>query len=698
VEWDPFVGYPDSLALAVIDSIWSMISRYAITRGVIERYTRHRGSRRADAHRDGLRELLEVYQELDGADGFIDAIGTRNRVSTQRDAVRKGAAVFEAAQSLVALGLDSAEQFRAADGTEFGEQLKDTWLKVPGQSSGISWRYLRMLVGLPDVKPDRMIIRFVATALGIDEASMTPDEAGRLVTSAAQQFDVDVRVLDHEIWEFQTGERGGHDPASRADHLRSLAQAFIGAAFPALAKVRVVPPPVYHRYLQVGRDYYGDDVAVPEGDELIAALENAYPDRFSEPLKRREGAEFANSYVHSLLEAAVIRCAIANQTFEADTPAVTEAVEELFAVLDAEDYIVHCCRAVSHITTKDMRAARIGDVTIYPETETGKLVHIVKDLIPASPGAYNRDDPRPHDPPHSLIVASATASKEDPFTVADRLSGAIGRFMLLARLLYAGTHQSQWQITGQATLVSRAHPQYQLLPGAGTFSLRMRRNVVLSDDQAPAFAALGNLLEAADVKRKGMASTSFDLARYEYNRSFEPGHPEEHLVALATALEAILTGSESNTEAVLYRLRNRAATILATNDDTGSVIFRDVGKIYDLRSRLVHGGGMKEKDLRKMLESVSTVKKDAMFGFAWAFAVDRLRDLVRRAFLARLCLAEGSAPIWPFDGETSVDERLADHTQRELWRRSWRDRLVELGVGEAAEAAPAAIDPLDDQT
>ena len=148
---------------------------------------------------------------------------------------------------------------------------------------------------------------------------------------------------------------------------------------------------------------------------------------------------------------------------------------------------------------------------------------------------------------------------------------------------------------------------------------------------------------------------------------------------------------------MLYRLRNRAAAILATNDDTGSVIFHDVGKIYDLRSRLVHGGGMKEKDLRKMLESVSTVRKDAMFGFAWAFAVDRLRDLVRRAFLARLCLAEGSAPIWPFDGETSVTS-VSPTTLGVNYGAGRGVKLVELGVGEAGEAAPAAIDPLDDRT
>ena len=41
-EWKPFPGYPDSLALSVLDSIWSINARYAITRGVIERYRARR--------------------------------------------------------------------------------------------------------------------------------------------------------------------------------------------------------------------------------------------------------------------------------------------------------------------------------------------------------------------------------------------------------------------------------------------------------------------------------------------------------------------------------------------------------------------------------------------------------------------------------------------------------------------------------
>jgi hypothetical protein len=68
-EWTPFEGYPGSLALCVLDAIWSVSTRYPITRGVIQRY---RGQRRwqGNPDEDGLPELLAFY----------GAVGTRFRV------------------------------------------------------------------------------------------------------------------------------------------------------------------------------------------------------------------------------------------------------------------------------------------------------------------------------------------------------------------------------------------------------------------------------------------------------------------------------------------------------------------------------------------------------------------------------------------------------------------------------------------
>jgi len=101
-----------------------------------------------------------------------------------------------------------------------------------------------------------------------------------------------------------------------------------------------------------------------------------------------------------------------------------------------------------------------------------------------------------------------------------------------------------------------------------------------------------------------------------------------------------------------------------------------------------------EKDLLKWLKAVSTVPDDAMYGIAFSFAMDRLRDLVRRSFLARLCLASGDEPLWRFETSAPVDTALADETDRARWRQSWRDMLASLGVTAAADPAIRPVDPV----
>lgn len=690
-EWKPFDGYPQSLALCVLDAIWSINLRYPVTRGVIGRY-RNLRHWQGNPDEDDLHDLLALYDRLGGVDAFIEQVGTRNRVSTQPDAVRKGEAVLLAARALHGLGIDSADEFRAAEGKPLGDDAEAAWRAIPGQRSGISWRYLRMLLGLPDVKPDRMVIRFVASALGVEESAVSPDRAVALVRAAADHFGTDPRALDHEIWEYQTGNRAGHDPVSERDHLAAVAQAFIGAAFPALSELHVIPTPSYHPWVQVGRDYAGTDVNGAELEELETTLQVVYPERFADP-RRRQHPEFPHFYTFSLLEGAVRLCAAGGDVYEADSPEVREAIDQFIRVLDSPDYTLAACRAISHVTTTGNVPVTIGDVTIFPEGGMD-LLDRTREAIPSVGTAFNRERPHFYDPPHSLLVTSVTTEDPDTYGIASQLSGRIDRFLLIGRLLYAGTYESAWQVVGASTLVSRLHPLYRPFEKSGMPNILMQRVVEFSPEDAPAFAALGDFLDHAVVPRAKMVATSFDIALLNYIRSHREGDYYGRVIDLATALEAVLTGSDDETEGVGLRLRSRAAALLWTECDPGRAIFNDVKNLYNLRSRLVHGARIAEKDLLRWLGAVSTVPEGAMYGVAFSFAVDRLRDLVRRAFLARLCLAAGDAPLWPFETSAPVDAALSDETERASWRQSWRDRLAVLGVGGAADPAIRAVDPL----
>jgi hypothetical protein len=480
--------------------------------------------------------------------------------------------------------------------------------------------------------------------------------------------------------------------------VRETARAFVAGAFNALRKEFVIPTPVFHPYVRVGRDYFGDTTrSVPAYHDLEKRLDELYPNRFAEPLKRRH-AEFASGYIFSFLEACIARCGRLgyydeHDHFDPNSDAVTKTIEELIAVLDSVTYEVVCCRFVSHLTTENNAEITLGDITVVSEPEGfGGLTERIAGEIAGGWSAFNRDDPRPYDPPHALLIIRERTDDPEPYEVAQRLSNKLERFLLLARLFSAGTVHSLFEVRGMTTLVSRMNPYMTEFRGSRTL---VRRAVWLDEQHAPAFEAIGELVDKADIKREGMAATSFDVALGKFNSSHHHENPYEALVDLATALEAILAGGETETEGLTLRLRNRAAAVLATDGDPARAVFGDVGLLYGLRSKLVHGGQIKQSDLRRDLGKISTMPEgeaENRFGVAIGYAVDRMRDLVRRAILARLCLAAEPDPVWPFSGGIGVDALLSDDETRGRWRVSWHAKLAGLGIEAAANPPPQAVD------
>ncbi|TCO55655.1 HEPN domain-containing protein [Actinocrispum wychmicini] len=477
--------------------------------------------------------------------------------------------------------------------------------------------------------------------------------------------------------------------------LRSACQAFVASAFAALAEEHVLPAPRYHAHMAVGRDYFGDTIMpLAEFTALEALLDQRYAKRFAEPHKRRH-PEFAKTYIFSLLEACIARCAHAGD-FTPSGPTVEGAIDELLAVLGTRTYDLVCARHVSHLTTASGTEIQIGDVTIMPEPygPHAAITDRIRREIPGAPRAWNRDLLRPYDPPHALLIVRETTDAADPYAVQSRLSSRLERFLLIARLLTAGTVQSVYEASGVATLISCMDPQIHKAH-KGMLDTLVRRTVRLTGDEAPVFTAVSDMIHAADVKRDGIVATSFDVALSKYNHSHTTDSPYEHLVDLATALEGVLIGAENEGEGLTLRLCTRAAALLTSDDDPAIAVFSDVKELYGLRSKLVHGGQITERDLRRVFTRVSTVPADDAehrFGMALAHAVDRMRDLVRRAILARLCLAEQPNPVWPFSGRTPVDAILADDRQRDTWRRRWHARLASVGADYAGGKPRAAVD------
>lgn len=223
VDWKIPTGYRNSLALCAIDAIWSIGIRYSTVERVLDRYLALRGLgglKAAQDCTDGPVAFLEWCGGLDGpdkADALADALGNRNRTSS-RSGVLKADAVIEACELLSREGIESTKEL-----LEHEARLEELWRsEIPGQKSGISWKYLLMLAGQAGVKPDRMIHRFMKRMGAPPE--VTPEQFVDQIVFAVNMPEIDARVVDHRIWTIERSR-----PPEELSSIESAIQDFVKA-------------------------------------------------------------------------------------------------------------------------------------------------------------------------------------------------------------------------------------------------------------------------------------------------------------------------------------------------------------------------------------------------------------------------------------------------------------------------------------
>lgn len=196
-SWKTPAGYPTSLALGLIDSIWSLgvnYDRHVVP--VLNRYREHS----PQAVTDGPRQLLEVLSHSPHG-AFSDLVQNNQRTST-RSGILKGDAVVMAAELMISHSVQTPEHLRNLHGAA-AESLHRGWRAIPGQrSTNTGWRYLLLLAGAQQSKPDRMVLKFLRSALG---RNVTPDEGHALLAALAERDGLDLRAFDHRIWLHTSG-------------------------------------------------------------------------------------------------------------------------------------------------------------------------------------------------------------------------------------------------------------------------------------------------------------------------------------------------------------------------------------------------------------------------------------------------------------------------------------------------------------
>ena len=465
---------------------------------------------------------------------------------------------------------------------------------------------------------------------------------------------------------------------NNVDSLDAAARAFLAAALRVLQSENVLPRPAFNPFLRGGRDYIVDSIT---GLREFAAFEGAIADRHPRFGQEASHLDRDSAYGYGLgfVEAFVAEATLNGEDLSSESPSVETCLNSLKSEIRADSWEVACCREVSNLTTVSGEALRILDVTVIPVIaprgdQAQQAIRIISQVVPHSQSCYERTSLGEWDHPHSIVVARGDS--ERPFNFASVLSDRIDLFMLATRLLGAGSCDSLSEVQGETTLVRRSAPTLKRFRGASSpFSLTsaLRRTTRLEPLDTSRFRGLAESIAAAEQETQGMFVTSFRMATYKFQISYHAHSWDEQLVDLVTAFEAALSGT--GTTDVLLRLKTRAAALLNTKHDPARAIFHDVGILYWLRSTLIHGGALAEKRLINRVKSITTVPDDEAGVLAIAYAVDRLRDLVRRALLARIALAACEPPLWKLEQDDGVDAQLADASTRAHWWSVWRDVL-----------------------
>lgn len=202
-----------SLPLCVVDAVFSIGVTYTSTANTVARFCERQDwakSLSPDTPRQtgehSIREFLALFDDLAPEQMADNLFGNRQRTSS-RSGILKAEAVQRFAAVLLECGIDDF-----GDITDARLAIAETLIReIPGQRSGISFDYFRMLAGADNlIKPDRMVQRYIVRALAVKPERVTPVFAKELLTGAILALEQrgvywSPRHLDYAIWTRQTG-------------------------------------------------------------------------------------------------------------------------------------------------------------------------------------------------------------------------------------------------------------------------------------------------------------------------------------------------------------------------------------------------------------------------------------------------------------------------------------------------------------
>ena len=469
--------------------------------------------------------------------------------------------------------------------------------------------------------------------------------------------------------------------------IRDAALTFVQDAFLRLEAARALPlvgqesPWLEHTRI---RNVLGHDA----GAGLTAALESELPVRF----QRLSLLPSAKDYAIGLL-----RGVVANVTVEGlyplrAQPDLMDLVEELLQLVDTWDQTIRSIRLLTDIDVSEVAGSMVAGVRLEPvrdlqQTLSRELKEAVTAVDRIHVSLWSRE-------PRALAITEVTDAR-DAWQLALNVRPRLHYVATALRLLTGATISQSVEVYGQPTMVHATDPMaFEVDPESGTL---WRRIGALQPADLAGLRGLVEILERLD-KRPPRELPSLVVAIGRFNRAHRPAGWQDLVVDLAIGVEAALA-APGEREDLTLALRSRAAHLLASPEDPTPEIFKHVGELFKLRGSVVHGSIVPESEWTRIFAKRGI--NQVLVGDRLAITMDRWRDLLRRALLARLLLSGVSVSSdgpWPLrGGKGSIDGQLVGAAGRHEWRVLMRKRARELGISRALLPAEPLRDLLHDR-
>lgn len=194
------IGYSDSLALCILDAIYSTGSHPTAIDNVVDRYIARHG------RADGAKSLRYSIAAAGGPDVWArEVIHNLKPAHVHPGAILRAEVVDRATRLMADHGIDTVDDLLAAVGDEpstgrHANEVARGWRALPSQKSGISWRNLLMLAGCDHFEIDHRVQGYIREVAGFLVA-VTDEYVLGLIEATALFLGVEQRVVKQIVWQ-----------------------------------------------------------------------------------------------------------------------------------------------------------------------------------------------------------------------------------------------------------------------------------------------------------------------------------------------------------------------------------------------------------------------------------------------------------------------------------------------------------------